>query len=127
MYANSWEKTAEERGFKVYDVVDTKEEAIKIVQTLRKAGVQCSRLHHVRKTIGIDCHVIWINPETLEKPYVRPTRPISDKTDKKVFTCLHCKHWIREGYATIGVCSLTGEETKGTYNRPNCFEWSDRY
>ena len=125
MYGNTWEVTAEQEGWKVYKVVDTKEEALEIVNQLRALKIQCRRMRHTIKSLDFDKWFIWVNTATLDKPFKPGKRPVSDKTNKHNFICRHCKHWKREGFATIGICELTGETRKGEQMRQKCFEWSD--
>lgn len=122
MYANTWERTAEEEGWKIYKVAQTKEDAQYLMDQLRKLKIQCRRTHHSSKIIGYDCYFIWINPTTLDKPFKPKTRPI-DKTNKKNIKCFNCKHWVGGGCLDLGECVLTGEERKGYQMKTKCFEW----
>jgi len=122
MYGNTWEMTAEEKGWKVYQVTQNKEDAIYLVDQLRKLKIQCRRIHHVNKTVGADCHFVWINMETLDKPFEPKTRPL-DKTKKKNIKCFNCKYWEGRGFRNLGKCVLTGEEKWGYLTRTKCFEW----
>lgn len=122
MYVNSWEMTAEQMGWKVYRVVQTKEEAVDIVDQLRRLKIQCRRCRHVSKTIGADLQFIWVNTATLDKPYKPKTREV-DKTNKRNIKCFNCKHWDGEGWKGIGTCVLTGEEMQAHKMRTKCFEW----
>jgi hypothetical protein len=122
MYINTWEKNAEQNGWKVFKVVETKEEAIEIINQLRKLKIQCTRARHINKTIDSDLQFIWVNPATLDKPYKRKTRPV-DKTNKKNIKCFNCKHWDGDKFKSKGRCVLTNEEKMGYQMKMKCFEW----
>lgn len=122
MYANTWEMTAEQKGWKVYKIAQNKEDAQYLQDQLRKLKIQCRRTRHVVKTIGCDCYFIWINCATLDKPFERPKRTV-DKTNKRNIKCFNCKHWQGGGYQSLGKCVLTEEERWGYQMRMKCFEW----
>lgn len=129
MYANQFERQHEADGWKIYKVVSTKEEAVEIITQLRSQKIQCARFHHVLKILDIDCHIIWINPETLNKPYDPRASRIKkpDPNNRASICCLHCKHWERKDYAQVGTCVLTGVQTACTKRNKKCFEWNEKY
>ena len=124
MYINTWEVHAEEEGWKVYKVVQTIEEAIDLINQLRKLGIQCRRAHRVFKTLDIDCYFVWVKPS--DKPF-KPKQRMPNMNNKKNMKCLHCKHWQRQGYELEAVCELTGEVMKHYNMRTKCFECKEEF
>ena len=123
MYGNTWEVTAEQEGWKVYKVVDTKEEALEIIKQLRTAKIQCRRMRHTMKSLNFDKHFIWVNTASFDKPYKGRNAEI-DKNNPNNFRCFRCKHWKQEGKTEQGKCDLTGETRTKYQGRRKCFEWS---
>jgi len=60
MWANSYEKNAESRGYRMFSTYETKEEADNIMKVLRAEGVRCFKAHHRYKLIGLDMWLVWV-------------------------------------------------------------------
>lgn len=60
MWANSFERNAESKGYKMFSTYNTKEEADEVMKVLRSEGVRCFKAHHKNNMIGFDMWLVWV-------------------------------------------------------------------
>ena len=66
MWANTFERTAEERGYVIFSKYNTKEEADAVLKEMRKDNLRCFKAHHVLKLLDIDVWLVWWQPPKKE-------------------------------------------------------------
>lgn len=62
MWANTFEKNAESKGYAIFSQYHTKEEADAVMKEMRKDNINCFKAHHVYKILDYDMWLVWWKP-----------------------------------------------------------------
>lgn len=64
-WANKYEKTAEERGYTLISVYETKEEIDHVLMQIHGCGAHAFKAHHYNATLSIDLWYLWVKVEDM--------------------------------------------------------------